>query len=66
VLPLLATIVLSPDVLGAVGTLNKRFAQYLDRFDPETMAASRDAVVSLPDSERLAIGVIPPGETLRC
>ncbi len=34
VLPLLATVVLGPDVLGPLGTLNKRFERFLDRFDP--------------------------------
>jgi len=65
VLPLLATVVLGPDVLGPVGTMQKRFARYLDRFDPETMAAGRGRVVSLPDSDRLVVGVIPAGEVRR-
>ena len=39
VLPLLTTVVLGPEVLGPAGRLNKRFAAYRDRFDPEAMAA---------------------------
>jgi glycogen debranching enzyme len=65
VLPLLSTVVIGPDVLGPVGTLHKRFARYLDRFDPEAMMTGRGRVVSLPDSDRLVLGVIPPGEAGR-
>ncbi len=65
VLPLLATVVLGSDVLGPAGTMRKRFARFLDRFDPETLAAGRGRVVSLPDSDRLVVGVIPAGEARR-
>ncbi|MBK9178695.1 MAG: glucosidase [Acidimicrobiales bacterium] len=65
VLPLLATVVLGPDVLGPIGTLRKRFARYLDRFDPETMVTGRGRVVASPDGQVLVVGVIPPGDGRR-
>ena len=65
VLPLLAIVVLGPEVLGPLGTLNKRFERFLDRFDPAELAAGRGQVISGVGGTRVAVGVIPPGDGLR-
>jgi hypothetical protein len=65
VLPLLATSVLGPDVLGPLGTLNKRFERFLGRFDPVTLAKGRGQAVPGTDRELLVLGVIPPGDGRR-
>ena len=65
VLPLLATSVLGPDVLGPLGTLNKRFERFLGRFDPVALARGRGQAVPGTDRELLVLGVIPPGDGRR-
>jgi hypothetical protein len=45
--------------------MHRRFARFVDRFDPAALATGRGQLVSVPGSERLVIGVIPPGDGRR-
>ncbi|WP_426564269.1 MGH1-like glycoside hydrolase domain-containing protein [Angustibacter sp. McL0619] len=65
VLPLLATVVLGPEVLGPLGTLNKHFQRFVDRFDPETLAKGRGQLFARDDGEVLVLGVVAPGDSRR-
>jgi len=65
VLPLMTTVVLGPDILGPLGTLNKRFASYRDRLDPEALAQGRGQLLPGSGGDRLVLGVIPAGDGRR-
>ena len=65
VLPLLASVVLGPDVVGPSGSLHKRFGQFLDRFDADALAEARGEVQPGPDVGVVRVGVIPPGDGRR-
>ncbi|HWS58391.1 MAG TPA: glucosidase [Actinotalea sp.] len=65
VLPLLTTVVLGPDILGPLGTLNKRFETFRGRFDPQDVVQGRGRLVPGPDGDRLVLGVIPSGDGVR-
>ncbi len=65
VLPLMATAVLGPEALGSLGTLNKRFASTRGRLDVEALAGTRGRVIADADGDRIALGVIPPGDGVR-
>jgi hypothetical protein len=68
VLPLLATVVLGPDVLQAAGKLRKRFDRFVGAVDPEALAEGGGRVVPVPGSDSVVVGVIPPrqgGRVLR-
>jgi len=63
VLPLTATAVLGPDVLGPLSTFNKRFERFLERFGPQARKSGQ--VVPGPGKDLLSIGVVPPGDSVR-
>ncbi len=64
VLPLLATVMLRPDVVRSVGVLRKRFGRFFESQDA-VGARALGRVTAVPGSDGLAIGVIPPGATRR-
>jgi hypothetical protein len=64
VLPLLATVVIGPKVLGPADIMQKRFSQFLERYDHDAHA-QRGQVLPGPDGDRLLVGVIPPGDGRR-
>ena len=64
VLPLIASVVLGPRVLGPADRMQKRFAELVDRFDHDAHV-QRGQVLPGADGDRLLIGVIPPGDTRR-
>ncbi len=63
-LPLTTTVVLGPEVLDSVGTLRKRFEQFLERVDPKTLVG-RGHIIPHDDGHLLVLGVVPPGEGRR-
>jgi hypothetical protein len=65
VLPLLTTVVLGPEALGPAGRMNKGFAAYRDRFDPEAMAQGRGNRVHGGGRDLLVLGVVPAGSGAR-
>jgi len=65
VLPLMTTVVLGPEILGPLGTLQKRFASYRGRFDAETLAQGRGQLIPGSGGDRLVLGVIPAGDGRR-
>jgi hypothetical protein len=65
VLPLMTTVVLGPDILGPLGTFNKRFESFRSQFDPQALAAGLGQVVPGSTGDRVALGVIPPGDGRR-
>ena len=64
VLPLMASVVVGPSVLGPAGKMQKRFAQFLERYDHDAHV-ERGQLVPGTDGDRLLIGVIPPGDSRR-
>jgi len=64
VLPLLASVVVGPTVLGPADLMQKRFAQFMERYDHDAHA-ERGQVLHGPDGDVLLIGVIPPGDSRR-
>ncbi len=65
VLPLMTTVVLGPDILGPLGTFNKRFESLRGQFDPQALAAGLGQVLPGSTGDRVALGVIPPGDGRR-
>jgi hypothetical protein len=65
VLPLMTTVVLGPDILGPLGTFNKRFESFRGQFDPQALAAGLGQVLPGATGDRVALGVIPPGDGRR-
>ena len=63
-LPLTTTVVLGPEVWDSVGTLRKRFEQFLERVDPKTLVG-RGHIIPHDDGRLLVLGVVPPGEGRR-
>ncbi|MGW5240124.1 MGH1-like glycoside hydrolase domain-containing protein [Monashia sp. NPDC004114] len=65
VLPLMAMVVVDPDLRSRLLTLQKRFAGFLEfaALDEQPTAAAR--VIQLPGSDDFAVGVIPPGAVRR-
>ncbi|GAB3055916.1 glucosidase [Intrasporangium mesophilum] len=65
VLPLMAMVVVDPDLRARLLTLQKRFAGFLEfaALDGQPTAAAR--VIQLPGSDDFAVGVIPPGAVRR-
>ena len=49
----MTTVVLGPDVLGPLGTLNKRFAALTGQFDPQSMASGPGQVLPGPRGDLL-------------
>jgi hypothetical protein len=64
VLPLLATVVIGPTVLGPADIMQKRFAQFLERYDHDAHAR-RGQVLPGDSGDLLLVGVIPPGDGRR-
>ena len=62
VLPLLGDGRPGPDLLGALGTLRKRFAGFLGYDDRRCRPRVAGRVVTVADGEALAVGVVPPGD----
>ena len=65
VLPILATVVLQRGAMGSSGALRQRFERFVERLDPDAQVASRGLLISMPESDRFVIGVIPPGAARR-
>jgi hypothetical protein len=62
VLPLMSTVALGPDLLKALEDLRKRFTGSLGQAD---RALTGGRVFQVAGTERLAIGVVPPGQGRR-
>ena len=65
VLPLMGMVVLGPELLKTLGTLQKRFAGFLGQDAPGAPEADHGRVVPVPDMDAVAVGVIPPREVRR-
>ncbi len=61
VLPLLGEVVLGPDLLELIGTLQKRFAGFLGYDELGVPGQGRGRLVPSSAGDALAVGVIPPG-----
>jgi hypothetical protein len=62
VLPLMSMVALDPDLLDTLETLRRRFAGFLGQADH---GFTGGRVFQVPGTDRLAIGVVPPGEGRR-
>ncbi|WP_156023061.1 glucosidase [Terracoccus sp. 273MFTsu3.1] len=60
VLPLLGMVVVRPELLRTLGTLQKRFSGFLGHQGPTSGERGRGRVVEIPGTEAVAIGVVPP------
>jgi hypothetical protein len=65
VLPILATVVLDPELLRELRTLNKRFGRFLERTDPDDFGTREAPVLLGADDETIIVSVIPPGDGRR-
>ena len=65
VLPLMGMVVVGPDLLATLATLQKRFSGFLGRQDSSHPDRGAGRVVPVPGTEALAMGVVPPKEVRR-
>ena len=65
VLPLMASAVLGPEILGQTAASRKRFESFEARSDPMVLAEERGRVLPGDGGDRVLLGVIPPGDGLR-
>ena len=68
VLPLMGMVVVGPELLATLQTLQKRFAGFLGQDVTATDLSSqpsRGRVVTLPAGDAVAMGVVPPGAARR-
>ncbi len=65
VLPILATVVLGPNLLGQLRTFHKRSERFLEHLDPEAFRGRSAQLIPGPDGESMIVSVIPPGDGLR-
>jgi hypothetical protein len=65
VLPILATVVLGPDVLRQLRTLHKRSERFLEHVSAEPSTDRRGRLIAGTEGESMMVSVIPPGNGLR-
>ena len=65
VLPLLTTVVVGPNILGPMGTFNKRFQKFREHLDPTLIAQTHGRAMNSAAGERVVLGVIPSGDAIR-
>ena len=65
VLPLMAMVVMDPELRARLVALRKRFAGFLEFAALDQSATGGTRVIRLPGSDDFAVGVIPPGAVRR-
>ncbi|TQM64247.1 MGH1-like glycoside hydrolase domain-containing protein [Humibacillus xanthopallidus] len=64
VLPLMGTVIIGPELLATIQTLQKRFAGFLGQ-DSSADVPDYGRVVPIPGTDAVALGVVPPGAVRR-
>ena len=65
VLPLMGMVVLGPELVATLSTLQKRFSGFLGQHDRTTADGSRGRVAPIPGTDAVVVGVVPPTEVRR-